>query len=102
MNPQDEIDTQAEEWFNQFIPKLIYKQDYTICLGHSKRDENALHISRPYTRLFSTGITKIYRMAVLKEKLADVEYTEEELKNLDSEFEKAEIAHAKSKGDGWE
>lgn len=102
MSPQDEIDIKAETWFNEFLPKLRYKQDYSICFGHSKNGENSIHISRPYIRLFSTGVTKIYRIAVLGEKLEDVEYTPEQEKELDAEMEAAELAHAKSKGKGWQ
>jgi hypothetical protein len=101
MAPQDEIDNKAEEWFNSFIPKLRYSQDYSICFGHSKDllnedgSQKGISISRPYVRLFSTGVTKIYRMAVLGEKLEDVEYTPEQEKELDKAVEKAERKHEK-------
>lgn len=102
MSPQDEIDIKGEAWFNDFLPKLRYKQDYSICFGHSKNGENSIHISRPYVRLFATGVTKIYRMAVLGEQLEDVVYTPEEQKELDDYVGQSEKDHAKSKGEGWE
>lgn len=102
MNNPDEIDNAAEEWFNNFVPKLRYSQDYSICVGHSRRSENKIEIARPYIRLFSTGVTKIYRMAVLGETLEDVVYTKEEEDKMDKDFEAAETRHAKSKGEGWE
>lgn len=102
MGDPNETDIAAEEWFNQFMPKLRYHQDYTICGGHSRSSENKIEISRPYVRLFITGVTKIYRIAVLGEELPDVEYTPEEEKELDAGILKAERKHAKDKGDGWE
>lgn len=79
MAPQDEVDIKAEEWFNGFLPKLRYSQDYSICFGHSKDllnedgSQKGISISRPYVRLFSTGVTKIYRIQVLGEKIAERE-----------------------------
>jgi hypothetical protein len=99
MAPQDEIDTKAEEWFNGMIRKLTYSQDYTICFGHSKDlmnedgSQKGISIRRPYVRLFSTGVTKLYRMAILGEEFPDVEYTPEQEKELDDLIEKAEAKH---------
>lgn len=98
MNPNDEIDNAAEEWFNGFVPKLTYKQDYSLCFGHSKdiidgNKQTGISIRRPYIRLFSTGVTKIYRMAVLGEELPDVEYTPQQEKELDDYVERQEKAH---------
>lgn len=101
MKPQDTIDKQSEDWINTILPKLRYKQDYTICVGHSRKSENKIEIARPYIRLFSTGTTKIYRIVVLGEDLPVVEYTEDEERELDKAFEEAETKHAKDKGEGW-
>ena len=103
MAPQDEVDIKAEEWFNTFLPKLRYGQDYSICFGHSKDllnedgSQKGISISRPYVRLFSTGVTKIYRIQVLGEKIDDVKYTPEEEKELDKAVELAEKEHEKAK-----
>lgn len=99
MAPQDETDIKAEEWFNGFLPKLRYSQDYSICFGHSKDllnedgSQKGISIRRPYVRLFSTGVTKIYRIQVLGEKIEDVKYTPEEEKELDKAMELAEKKH---------
>lgn len=95
MMPQSETDQKAEEWFNKMLECLRYSQDYTICFGHSKKmiedgKEVGISIRRPYIRLFSTGVTKMYQMAVLGEKLPKVEYTEAEEKELDEAIEKTE------------
>lgn len=98
MMPENELDTKAEEWFNAMLPKLRYKQDYTVCGGHSKdmiKDgkQVGITIHRPYIRLFSTGITKLYQMAVLGEKFKDVKYTKAQEQELDKDFEAAEAKH---------
>lgn len=101
MMPPNETDEKAEAWFNEILEKLRYGQDYTICFGHSKNitnekgEQTGISIRRPYIRLFSTGVTKIYQMAVLGEKLPKVEYTEAEEKELDAKIEKAEQLHEK-------
>jgi len=107
MAPETEVGKASEEWINSMIPKLRYKQDFTYCWGHSKKmvdddgKENGIHIRRPYIRLFSTGIEKIYRMQVLNEKMEDTVYSKAE----DAELEKFNIAmeeeHNKSNGGGW-
>lgn len=105
MAPQTEIDLEAEEWFNAFIPKLRYKQDFSICHGHSKSiidehgSQKGISIRRPYIRLFSTGVTKIYEMAVLGKEYPDVEYSKAEEKELDEFIESQEKVHA---ADGWD
>lgn len=101
MQDQDQVDIDAENWFNEFLPKLRYKQDYSMCYGHSRSSEGRIEISRPYIRLFSTGITKIYRIQVLGETLEDIGYTEGEEKQLVSDIDEAEERHVKSKGEGW-
>lgn len=101
MMPPNETDDKAEEWFNGHMEFLRYGQDYSICFGHSKKlmnddgSQKGIAIRRPYIRLFSTGITKIYRMVVLGEKLEKVVYTEDEEKELEAKIEKAEKAHEK-------
>lgn len=101
MMPPNEQDEKAEAWFNDMLEFLRYGQDYSICFGHSKDirndkgEQTGISIRRPYIRLFSTGVTKVYRMAVLGEKLAKVEYTEAEEKELEAKIEKAEKAHEK-------
>lgn len=100
--PPNETDDKAEEWFNGHMEYLRYGQDYSICFGHSKKlmnddgSQKGIAIRRPYIRLFSTGITKIYRMVVLGETLEKVVYTEEEEKELDAKIQKAEKLHEKS------
>ena len=102
MMPPSETDEKAEAWFNEMLECLRYGQDYTICFGHSKKlmnedgSQKGIAIRRPYIRLFSTGVTKMYQMAVLGEKLPKVEYTEDEEKELDAKIQKAEEAHEKS------
>lgn len=99
MMPSDEIDDKANDWFSGFMDFLRYGQDYTICFGHSKKllnedgSQKGISIRRPYVRLFSTGVTKIYRMAVLGEKIEKVVYTEAEEAELDAKIEKAEKEH---------
>lgn len=101
MMPPNETDEKAEAWFNEMLEKLRYGQDYSICFGHSKKlinedgSQKGISIRRPYIRLFSTGVTKMYRMAVLGEKLPKVEYTEAEEKELDAKIEAAEKRHEK-------
>lgn len=86
--PPDPKDDLANEWFNSFIPKLRYKQDYFIYPGSSKKMfdskgvENGISITRPDVRLYSTGITKLYEMIVEGKELPDVEYTPEEGKQF--------------------
>lgn len=99
MAPQDTLDTTAEEWFNTVLGKLRYKQDYTICFGHSKEllnsdgTQKGISVRRPYVRLFSTGVTKLYQIEVLGESLPDVEYSPEEEKELDKFIESQEENH---------
>jgi hypothetical protein len=93
MAPNDPIDDAAEAWLNeQVLLKLRYKQDYAIDIGSSEpliRDGKniGIKIARPYVKLFSTGTTKLYRIAVLGEKLPDVEYTPEEEAKFEAELE---------------
>ncbi len=88
MAPEDPKDVLAEEWFNQFIPKLQYKQDYFIYPGSAKKlydkdgNENGISIIRADFRLYSTGITKLYEMIVEGKQLPDVEYTPEQEKQF--------------------
>ena len=104
MSPQTEEDQKAEAWFNEMLPKLRYEQDYSICFVHSKdmldKDgkQEGIQIRRPFIRLFSTGVTKLYKMQVLGEKFEDVEYSEEQMKQMDQDTEKAEEWHDKN---GW-
>lgn len=99
MMPSNETDDKAEVWFNEMLEKLRYHQDYSICFGHSKEmldadgKQGGISIRRPYIRLFSTGVTKLYRMAVPGEELPKVEYTKDEEKELDAQIEKAEELH---------
>lgn len=92
---ETELGEKSEEWFNKLLPKLRYEQDYSICFGHSKDmlddegKQKGIHIRRPFIRLFSTGIEKIYQMVVLGEELTDVKYTKEEEKALDKKIEAA-------------
>ena len=103
MMPPNETDDKAEIWFNELLEKMRYSQDYTICFGHSKKllnedgSQKGISIHRPYIRLFSTGVTKMYRSAVLGEELPKVEYTEAEEKELDTAIEKAEKLHLNPK-----
>lgn len=95
--PPNETDDKAEEWFNGHLEYLRYGQDYSICFGHSKKlmnkdgTQKGISIRRPYIRLFSTGVTKIYRMAVLGEKLEKVVYTEAEEKELDEKTKSVKV-----------
>lgn len=98
MMPPDEIDEKAEEWFNSHFDKLRYWQDYSICFGHSEKmmedgKQTGIKIRRPYVRLFSTGVTKLYRIVVLGEDLPKAEYTEEEEAKMDKEIQEAEERH---------
>lgn len=99
MMPPNETDEKAEAWFNDMLKCLRYGQDYSICFGHYKDirndigEQTGISIRRLYVRLFTTGVTKIYQMAVLGEQLPKVEYTEDEEKALDAEVEKAEKLH---------
>lgn len=104
MSPETELGQKSDEWINTLIPKLRYGQDYSLCFGHSKDmldsegKQKGIQIRRPFIRLFSTGVEKIYQMVVLKEELPDVEYTPEEEKQLDADIQKAEEWHDKN---GW-
>jgi choline kinase len=88
MMPPDPKDDAANEWFNKFIPKLRYKQDYFVYPGSSKKMFNAkgeqtgISIVREDVRLYSTGITKLYEMIVEGKELPDVEYTPEQEKQF--------------------
>lgn len=98
MMPENELDNKAEEWFNKHFDKLRYWQDYSLCFGHSEDmledgKQVGITIRRPYVRLFSTGITKLYRIVVLGEDLPKVEYTKDEEKRLDREIKAAEKRH---------
>lgn len=84
MMPPDPKDDLANEWFNKFIPKLRYKQDYFVYPGSSKKmfnekgEQTGISIVREDVRLYSTGITKLYEMIVEGKELPDIEYTPEE------------------------
>ena len=100
MMPENETDRKAEAWFNGHMDFLRYHQDYTLCFGHSEKimegdKQTGLSIRRPYIRIFSTGMTKLYRMIVLGETLDKVEYTEEQEEELNRAIEKAEALHDK-------
>lgn len=101
MAPNDEIDNKAEEWFNESLLKLRYSQDYSVCYGHSQKmlnkdgTQKGIRIARPYVRLFSTGVTKLYRIQVLGEKLPEVVYTDEEEQELTDKIEAREERHDK-------
>ena len=94
MAPNDPIDDAAEQWLaEQILDKLRYKQDYGVDIDSSepliKNGETVgIKIARPYIKLFSTGTTKLYRIAVLGEKLPTVEYTPEQEAEFDAELEK--------------
>lgn len=99
MMPPNEIDDKAEAWFNGHLEYLRYGQDYSICFGHSKKllnedgSQKGIAIRRPYIRIFSTGMTKLYRLTVLGEKLEKVVYTKEEEDALDAKIEATEKKH---------
>lgn len=84
MMPPDPKDDLANEWFNKFIPKLRFGQDYAIYPGSSKKildeegNQTGLAITREDVRLYSTGITKLYEMIVEGKEYPDQEYTDEE------------------------
>lgn len=107
MDSKDKIGDEAEIWINKMLPKLQYKQDFTLCWGHSKPmvDDDGknigIQIRRPYFRLFSTGLEKIYRMTVLGEELPDVEYSGEEDTELNKFDEAMEKLHRERDGGGW-
>lgn len=88
MMPPDPKDDLANDWFNSFIPKLRYKQDYYIYPGSSKKlfdkngKENGISITRPDVRLYSTGITKLYEMIVERKEFPDIQYTPEQEKKF--------------------
>lgn len=91
MAPQTETDNDANEWFNGFIPKLRFKQDYDIYPGEAEpimKDgkQTGIRIKREHVKLFSTGVTKLYQLIVLKETWPDVKYTPEEEEKFDREF----------------
>lgn len=94
MMPPDPKDDKANDWFNAFLPKLRFEQDYYIYPGSSKPLLNAdgtqkgISITRPDIRLYSTGVTKLYEMIVEGKELADVEYTEEQEKQFDENMKK--------------
>lgn len=99
MMPTDEIDQKAADWLSEsVVAKLRYGQDYSFCYGHSKKlmdgeKQTGISIARPYMRLFATGYTKLFRIAVLGEELPDVEYSKAEEAKIDADIEKAEAKH---------
>lgn len=98
MMPESELDKKAEDWFNAMMPYLRYHQDYSLCFGHSKDlvedgKKVGITIHRPYIRLFSTGITKLYQMIVLNDELQPVKYTKAQEKELEKAMEAAEAKH---------
>lgn len=94
MMPPDPKDDLANEWFNSFLPKLRFEQDYYIYPGSSepmldKDGKNiGISIKRPDVRLYSTGIRKLHDMIVDGVELPDVEYTEAEEKAFDDNMRK--------------
>lgn len=93
MMPPDPKDDLVNEWFNAFLSKLRFEQDYYIYPGSSEKmmrdgKQIGLSIKRPDIRLFSTGITKLYEMIVEGKELPDVEYTEDEEKRFDENMRK--------------
>lgn len=91
MNPNDKTDDAANEWLNECLIRLRYEQDYAIYPGDSKPiiedgKKTGIRIKREHVKLFSTGVTKIYRMAILKEELPVVEYTPEEEAEFDRKW----------------
>lgn len=102
MGEETEVDHKAEEWFNLTLNKLQYKQDYEICAGHSMKIMNedgtqkGLKLTRPYVQLYGTGVTKLYRHAVLGDELPDVVYTPEEEKAIDEALDRKEEIHQRN------
>lgn len=89
MAPETETDIKAREWFNSFLPKLQFEQDYYIFPGSSKPmydkdgNQNGISIKRADIRFYSTGVTKLYEMVVEGKEYPDIEYTEDEEKQFD-------------------
>lgn len=94
MSPETETDRKANEWFNSFLPKLRFEQDYYIYPGSASKlydkdgNQTGISIKRADIRLYSTGVTKLYEMIVEGKEYPDVEYTEEEQDAFDERMKK--------------
>mgnify|MGYP006921301748 CR=1 FL=1 len=94
MMPPDPKDDLANDWFNSFLPKLRFEQDYYIYPGSSEKlmnedgSQKGISIKRPDIRLFSTGITKLYEMIVEGKEYPDVVYTPEEETKFDENMKR--------------
>lgn len=94
MAPNSPLQDKADEWFNKFLPKLRFEQDYYVFPGSSKPifDRNnvqtGIAIKRPDVRLYSTGVVKLYEMIVEGKEYPDIEYTEAEEDTFDKNMRK--------------